>query len=74
MYAIKKPYQIHSENRKLLDREAENYLKVWHPFLPKYYGKVLNKDYIVIDFINGQTLDSIEKIGLTYNEKNFFVN
>ena len=69
LYAIKKPYQIHSENRKLLDREAENYLKVRHPFLPKFYGKVLNKDYIVIDFINGQTLDSIEKIELTYNEK-----
>ncbi|KAK8850219.1 hypothetical protein M9Y10_018343 [Tritrichomonas musculus] len=68
LFVIKKPYGS-SEQEKLISRESENYNKIRHPFLPKYYGRVKDKNYNVIEFIEGSTLENIEKIGLAIKDK-----
>ena len=68
LYVVKKPYES-DEQGKLISRESENYNKIRHPFLPRYYGRVKDKNYNVIEFIEGSTLERIEKIGLTYKDK-----
>ncbi|KAK8836224.1 hypothetical protein M9Y10_039856 [Tritrichomonas musculus] len=68
LYVIKKPYG-NAEQDKLVRRENKNYMKIRHPFLPKYIGRVKDKNYNVIEFIEGTTLENIEKIGLTYEDK-----
>ena len=68
LYVIKKPYGS-AEQEKLISRESENYRKLRHPFLPRYYGRVKDKNYNVIEFIEGSTLESIKKIELTRNDK-----
>lgn len=57
-----------------INREINNYLYIEHAFIPKYYGKVSfkekDKNYLVIEYINGQELkDCIEKKQLNPNEK-----
>lgn len=57
-------------------RELNNYLHLKHPFLPKFFGteeQILasNDDpsYVVIEFINGRTLEFINQIGLKKEDK-----
>lgn len=40
-------------------REIENYKNFHHPFCPRFYGagKMDLQDYILIEFIQGKTLD-----------------
>ena len=56
MYALKMENINDYEITKLQKREYENYCNINHPYLPKFYGKVKNTDYLVIEFINGQKL------------------
>ena len=62
IYAIKKPIGNDTESSKLNLREHNNYSKINHPFLPKYYGQIRNNDFLIIQFINGLKLNEfIEK-------------
>ncbi|KAK8892772.1 hypothetical protein M9Y10_030014 [Tritrichomonas musculus] len=68
---IKKLHGNNNEADKLIQREADNYSNIRHPFLPNFYGTVKNKNgkYIVIEFINGKTLYDIEENELNYNDR-----
>ena len=69
LYVIKANHEIDDDISKLAEREENNYLKIMHPFVPKYYGRVKGKDEIVIEFINGKTLENIKQMNLTYIDK-----
>ena len=69
LYVIKKTMLNYYEHQKLVNREVDNYKKLSHPLLPKYYGRVEGKGYIVIEYINGKTLEHINEIGLTIDDK-----
>ncbi|KAK8839704.1 hypothetical protein M9Y10_031408 [Tritrichomonas musculus] len=69
LFVVKKPNTNDVENDKLLKREIENYKKIKHPFLPKFYGTVKDKNYLVIEFINGSTLKKMSPDYLNFNEK-----
>ena len=68
LYVIKKPYGVNNEADKLIQRETYNYSNIRHPFLPHFYGTFQNKNYIIIEFINGKTLQNIEENELSYND------
>ncbi|KAK8876323.1 hypothetical protein M9Y10_006521 [Tritrichomonas musculus] len=65
LYVIKRPHFFDEELPKLIKREKDNYLQFKHPFLPKFYGTVENEEGIVIEFINGRTLNHIKQMNLT---------
>lgn len=65
---MKKPFGFDIETRKLVERENANYSKLKHPLFPKFYGIVENKDYIIIEFINGKTLEDIRKLDLSFDD------
>ncbi|KAK8871784.1 hypothetical protein M9Y10_007525 [Tritrichomonas musculus] len=68
LFVIKIPNSNNSEYKKLFEREIENYKKIRHPLLPKFYGRVKDKGYVVIEFINGITLKNINKLNLTFED------
>ena len=39
-----------------------------HPFLPKFIGRIKDKDYIVIEYIKGQTLEKVEELELSFDD------
>ncbi|KAK8842960.1 hypothetical protein M9Y10_025826 [Tritrichomonas musculus] len=51
-----------SKYKELVEREKSNYLKLRHPFLPKFYGNVDKNDYFIIEFIQGESLSNIKKL------------
>ena len=61
LFVMKRPYINDVESSESLKREIENYQKLSHPFIPKYYGTIKDENYLVIEFINGKTLNNIEK-------------
>lgn len=72
LYVIKQTFRNNIESPKLINRETNNYSKIRFPFLPKFYGIACNQNRIngiVIEFINGQSLDNISAMALTYNDK-----
>lgn len=56
LFALIKP--IGEESEKLYSRQFNNYQNINHPRLPKLYAKVKGKNYFIIQFINGHTLQS----------------
>ena len=52
---------------KLFERERLNYQRIKHPFFPKYYGTAQYHSYkaIVIEYIQGKTIDKIEEMNLS---------
>ncbi|KAK8898231.1 hypothetical protein M9Y10_000509 [Tritrichomonas musculus] len=68
LYALKKPNIYDDEIAKLTKREYENYSKIAHPYLPKFYGRVEKLDYLVIEFIYGQSLHNYHN-NLDYNDR-----
>ncbi|KAK8892400.1 hypothetical protein M9Y10_029626 [Tritrichomonas musculus] len=69
LYALKKAYSKDFEIPKLVQREVSNYKKIKHPFLPKFYGTVQDKGYIITEYIKGETLLKVKNIKLSYDEK-----
>ena len=69
LLAIKKPKFKDIEIPKLIERETDNYRQIHHPLIPKFIGKLENKDYIVIEYINGQNLLNIGQLKLSFKEK-----
>ena len=67
--ALKKPLYNNQEVKKLIKREYENYQQISFPLFPQFYGIVEGKDYLVIEFINGETLSKISEMKLNYDEK-----
>ena len=62
IFVLKNPNQYNNEIPKLFEREKNNYKVISHPLLPKYYGSIDEKKSLIIEYINGHTLLSIEKI------------
>ena len=60
LLVIKKQFE-NEEFPKLIESEKDNYTNMKYPFLPRFYGRVKNKNYIAIEFINGKTLNHIKK-------------
>ncbi|KAK8872100.1 hypothetical protein M9Y10_007859 [Tritrichomonas musculus] len=56
-YAMKQLLPTEEGTKKLLTREFSNYCKISHPFLPKFYYVNEEKNFLIIEFIKGQTLD-----------------
>ena len=50
-------------DNNLLNREKENYSKIKHPLMPRFYGTVKDGGYIVIEYINGQILERFQMSG-----------
>lgn len=71
LLALKRPISNDEENTKLIQREIENHSKIYHPLLPKFIGTNENKEYIIIEFINGITLDKINVIQLSIYENKY---
>ena len=68
LFVIKK---IFKDNEKLGNREINNYANIYHPLMPKYYGIMIGNglNYIVIEFINGKTLNEIKSFNLNLKQK-----
>ncbi|KAK8840100.1 hypothetical protein M9Y10_031037 [Tritrichomonas musculus] len=58
---------IMKENN-LFEREKNNYLQCQHPFIPRYIGND-SENYLVIEYIQGTTLNFINNIQLEMHEK-----
>ena len=69
LFVLKKFFTNNNEYSKLRNRENSNYSKLCHPFLSKFYGVIKNKNYSIIEYINGQTLLEIEQLHLSMNDK-----
>ena len=68
IFALKIPYNNCIE---LIKRERENYLKIQNPFIVHYYGCIESNQMpnLLIEFIDGETLDKYDTSTLNYNEK-----
>ncbi|KAK8840052.1 hypothetical protein M9Y10_030985 [Tritrichomonas musculus] len=68
LFAIKTYFPF---NEKLLEREIGVYNDISHPLIPKYYGIIegINQTSIIIEYINGQTLQNIKDIKLNEEQK-----
>ena len=68
---VLKIYNNSYESEKLFNREKENYLSVHHPFLLKCLGCIEyeSNNCLILEFIQGQTLDLIKKKNLKIDEK-----
>ena len=60
LMAMKTPIIINVDQPKLFYREKKNYSEISHPFLPKFYDTPNKEKYLVMEYINGQTLDHID--------------
>ena len=54
---------------KYINQESENYSRCHSPFLPKFYGNIKDKNYVVIEYINGQTLRNFQSLNLSFDGK-----
>ena len=59
LFVIKKPNYSDHEVNKLKKREISNYLNMNHPLIPKFIGKTKYNGYLIIEYINGDTLNDI---------------
>ncbi|KAK8840493.1 hypothetical protein M9Y10_030699 [Tritrichomonas musculus] len=69
VFVVKKMSNSESETSKLKQRETDNYLKLNHPLLPTFIGLIENLNYIIIEFIKGQTLMNIKSIQIDDDDK-----
>ena len=67
LFTIKISYYDNDEHEKLFDRELNNYKALSHPFMPKLLGK--SDQGLIIEYINGKTLESIQKLKLDDSDK-----
>lgn len=73
IFALKIPFYNKTEQ---IEKERENYLEFQIPFISKYYGYFIESDspgkrviYLLIEFIDGQTLDKYDQTELSLLEK-----
>lgn len=73
IFALKKPHLNDSETNDLVKREIDNYSRINHPFFPKLFGIIQEKNYIIIEFVNGKTLNDMIIAPLSEKEKFTFI-
>lgn len=66
---IKKIFSFDKEAPIVQERERNNYMKIRHPFIPKFYGTIENTNMPIFAFIEGQTLLKIKYLHLSRKEK-----
>lgn len=54
LFAHKRINITDNETEKLISEEIENYTKIKHPLMPKFYGTIKLYNYLVIKYINGK--------------------
>lgn len=71
IFAIKKINSFGDD--RLQTREIENYKNIRHPLIPLFYGTIQTegKEYPVIEYINGSTLNKKINLSLTQRMKIF---
>ncbi|KAK8883568.1 hypothetical protein M9Y10_042662 [Tritrichomonas musculus] len=67
LFVIKKLNNFEISNS--VKQEVENYLKLNHPFLPKFYGMINDTNHLLFEFINGQKLTKIKRFHLDGKDK-----
>lgn len=69
LLVLKVPYK--EVDDELIEREKNNYIKMNHPFIPKYHGTAdyFDSKGIVIEYIRGKTLDKYDLNKLNDDEK-----
>ena len=71
MFSIK-TFSDNDDGKELYTREMNNYKNINYPFIPKFYGTINNRNQLVIEFINGNTINNTinEKYGFIQKVKN----
>lgn len=56
---------------ELFQREHENYLSIFHPLIPCYYGTYENRTTksLIIEYIQGLSLEQITQLNLSFEDK-----
>ena len=64
-----------NESLKLFNREKNNYKKLRHPYLLKYYGEMKSngRNCLILEFIDGNSLKDIKKMNIQIQEKIFII-
>ena len=62
---------FYRNKEKVYKREIENYKNFHHPLCPRFYGagKMDLQNYILIEFIQGETLEKVNVKDLTFQDK-----
>ncbi|KAK8841993.1 hypothetical protein M9Y10_026206 [Tritrichomonas musculus] len=68
---VMKIFREDKEEEKLYEREHCNYQKLFHPFMPRYIGYIEENGhkYLVIEYIEGVTLNNINNMNLEMKYK-----
>ena len=63
------------DNSESFQREYKNYKRICHPFIPHFYGKsiFLNKECLIIEYINGHSLNSVRCCGFSNEDKYYII-
>ena len=75
LFVIKKPYVQSDKIHDLMKREIENYFNINNYlninliFFSQLFGIIKDKNYLIIEFIEGKELSQIEKLKLNNDEK-----
>lgn len=70
-YYIKKKKRRTIERVKLSQREYYNYMQFHHPFQLQFYSAIEeeNQETLILEYIEGETLENIQKMRLTIADK-----
>ena len=70
LMVIKKHSLQDVDYHKLKAREIDNYENTSHPLIPTFFGTMEQdgQQSIIIEFINGQTLEKVEELGLSFDD------
>lgn len=69
IYAMKLPFNNYIE---LIEREQKNYSKIQFSLIVRYYGyieKVDKQKYLLLEYVDGHSLDGFDTSKLNYKEK-----
>lgn len=68
LFALKNP---NCDEIELIERERQNYLDIYYPFITNYYGYIEKNGSkrLLIEYIDGKTLDKIDTKKLTEKER-----
>ena len=73
IFALKMP---NAESQHLNERERRNYLNIRHPFIVQYAGYIKyanNQKYLLLEYVEGETLDKYDLSHLNIQEKSIII-